>query len=309
MKPLFLLFWHARHEWAVAVVLLGVAIAGRAQQKVIPLWPGAAPGSENWTWHERTLTAPKSHRQIVVNVVRPTLTVYAPEKSKANGTAIIVAPGGGFHFLAIDYEGTEVAHWLAARGVTAFLLKYRLLHTTGATAEAVHRQTAEDTNNHFKMEELMKPLTPLVLADGDQAVRVVREHASEWNVRQDRIGIIGFSAGGYVSAAVALRHDAASRPDFAAAIYPALPGRAMVPPDASPMFIACASDDPLLPPLANCVRLYTLWEIAGVPVELHVYAKGGHGFGMTKRGLPVDHWIDAFGRWLGSQGLLSPGQF
>jgi len=288
---------------SVCAVLFSAVIAANAQQKVIPLWPGAAPGSENWTYHEQTVQPPGSHARAVVNVSRPTLTVYLPEPSKANGTAVIVCPGGGFHFLAIDNEGTEVAHWLTARGVTAFLLKYRLYHTNPADYA---KETREDIANRDKMMAIMKTLGPMVLADGQQAVRIVRRRAAEWKIDPNRIGTIGFSAGGYVSADVALHHDAASRPDFAAAIYPALPPNAIVPPDAPPMFIACASDDPLVPPLTNSVRLYTLWKIAGIPAELHVYAHGGHGFGMRKRGLPVDHWIDAYGEWLRSQGLLKP---
>jgi acetyl esterase/lipase len=287
----------------VCAVLFSAAIAANAQQKVIPLWPGAAPGSEKWTYHEQTINSPAFHTRVVLNVSRPTLTVYLPEPSKANGTAVIVGPGGGFHFLSLDNEGTEVAHWLTARGVTVFLLKYRLVQTHPADFA---KETMEDIANRDKMAAIMKALGPMVLADGEQAVRIVRRRAAEWKIAPNRIGIIGFSAGGYVSADVALHHNSASRPDFAAAIYPALPPHTMVPPDAPPMFIACASDDPLVAPLANSVRLYTLWEIAGIPAELHVYARGGHGFGMRKGGLPVDHWIDAYGDWLRSQGLLKP---
>lgn len=289
--------------FSVCAVLFGVVIAANAQRQVIPLWHGAAPGSESWTYHQQTIYSPRFHTRVVLNVSRPTLTVYLPEPSRAIGTAVIVCPGGGFHFLSLDNEGTEVAHWLNAHGVTAFLLKYRLFHTDPADFA---KETMQDLANSNKMRAIMKTLGPMVLADGQQAVRIVRQRAAQWKINPKRIGIIGFSAGGYVSADVALHHDADSRPDFAAAIYPALPPHAMVPPDAPPMFIACASDDPLVPPLTNAVRLYTLWEIAGIPAELHVYAQGGHGFGMTKRGLPVDHWIDAYGAWLRSQGLLKP---
>ena len=287
----------------LCAVLFSAAIAANAQQQVIPLWPGAAPGSEKWTYHEQTIYSPGFHAHVVLNVSRPTLTVYLPEPSKANGTAVIVCPGGGFHFLSIDNEGTDVARWLTAHGVTAFLLKYRLVETH---PDNFFKETMQDIANRTKMQAIMKTLGPMVLADGQQAVRIVRRRAAEWKIDPKRIGTIGFSAGGYVSAGVALRHDTASRPDFAAAIYPALPPHTMVPPNAPPMFIACASDDPLVPPLTNGIRLYSLLEIAGIPAELHVYARGGHGFGMRKRGLPVDHWIDAYGDWLRSQGLLKP---
>ncbi|HEX5482943.1 MAG TPA: alpha/beta hydrolase [Terriglobia bacterium] len=291
-------------RWAVCLILLSVALAANAQQKVIPLWPGAAPGSENWTQKEQTFYSPRFHARVVRNVTRPTLTLYPPT-APSNGTAIVVCPGGGFHFLSIDNEGTEVARWLSARGVTAFVLKYRLLRTSGTAAD-LYRQTFDDINNHAKMAALMKTLSPLVLADGQQAIRKVRQQAAQLKIEPHRVGMIGFSAGGFVTADVALQHDSSSRPDFAAAIYPAVPDHIRVPGDAPPMFVVCASDDPLVPPLANGVLLYSLWKLAGVPAELHVYAQGGHGFGMSKRGLPVDHWIDAFGDWLGAQGLLKP---
>jgi acetyl esterase/lipase len=288
--------------WALWAVLFLSAISGITQeQQVIPLWPGVPPGSENWTWHEQTLYSPTFHSRVVLNVSRPTLTVYLPEPSEANGTAVVVCPGGGFHFLSIDNEGTEVARWLTTHGVTAFLLKYRLVHTS---AQDFARETMEDIANRHKMAAIMHTLGPMVLADGQQAVRIVRQRAFEWKVSPDRVGMIGFSAGGYVTAAVALRHDAASRPDFAAAIYPAVPEPMMVPPDGPPLFIVCASDDPLVPPLTNSVRFYMLWKVAGRSAELHVYSRGGHGFGMKKQGLPVDHWIDAYAYWLRSEGLL-----
>jgi acetyl esterase/lipase len=300
------LFWPMTLRWCNIWALLAgslTAASAIAQQKVIPLWAGAAPGSESWTWQEQTFHSPTFHTRVVVNVSRPTLTAYVPDPSKANGTAIVVCPGGGFHFLSIDNEGTEVARWLTARGVTALVLKYRLIRTRGA-ADAVALETMRDINNRARMAVMMKTLQPMVLADGQQAVRLVRQHAAEWKVAPGRVGMIGFSAGGYVTADVALHHDLGSRPDFAAVIYPALPPRVAVPTDAPPIFIVCASDDPLVPPLSNSVLLYSLWKVAGIPAELHIYARGGHGFGMRRQDLPVDHWIDAFGSWLGSQGLL-----
>jgi acetyl esterase/lipase len=293
-----------RYAVLVLAGLLSASLAASAQQKVIPLWPEAAPGSENWTQQEQTIYSPQFHTRVVRNVTRPTLTVYPPT-APSNGTAVVVCPGGGFHFLSIDNEGTEVARWLSAHGVTAFVLKYRLLRTSGTPAD-LFQQTMEDINNRTKMAALMKPYAPLVTADGQQAVRLVRQQARQWKISPNRIGIIGFSAGGWLSVKVALDHDASSRPDFAAAIYPALPDDLRVPQDAPPMFVVCASDDPLVPPLTNSVRLYSLWKLAGIPAELHVFSKGGHGFGMAKHSLPVDHWVDLYGDWLRVQGLLKP---
>ena len=148
----------------------------------------------------------------------------------------------------------------------------------------------------------MKRLTPLVLADGQQAVRVVRRRAADWGLSPQRIGMMGFSAGGRVTESVALQHDADTRPDFAAVIYGAGKGGPPVPADAPPLFVLCADDDLMASP--RSVRLYSDWKAAGHPVELHIYSKGGHGFGMTKQGLPTDSWIERFGDWLQTQGLL-----
>ncbi len=271
------------------------------QPKVIPLWPGVAPGSEGWTQQEQEVFAPQLKSRIVHNVARPTLTAFFPEASIRNGTAVIVCPGGAFHFLAIEFEGTEVATWLNSLGITAFVLKYRLVRT----GDDAMQETTDHLRDPAKMADLMKTLRPLVLADGQQAVRMVREHAAEWGLAPDRIGIMGFSAGGAVTAAVALQHDSASRPDFAAPVYGLAPEQVTVPEDAPPLFVVCAADDPLVPP-DHSVRLYSAWHAAGHPVELHVYAKGGHGFGMKKQVLPVDQWTDRFSDWLKAQGFLKP---
>lgn len=292
---------------AAARILSGVSVQASSttstvqpsanQPKVIPLWPGVAPGSEGWTQQEQEVFTP--HFRIVHNVARPTLTAFFPEASARNGTAVIVCPGGAFHWLAIGYEGTEVATWLNSLGITAFVLKYRLLRT----GDDVMQETTDHMRDPAKMTELEKTISPLVLADGQQAVRVVREHAAEWGIAPDRIGIMGFSAGGAVTVSVALQHDSASRPDFAAPVYATAPEQFAVPADAAPLFIVCAADDPLVPP-NDSVRLYSAWHAAGHPVELHVYARGGHGFGMKKQGLPVDQWTDRFSDWLKAQGFI-----
>jgi acetyl esterase/lipase len=270
-----------------------------AHPEVIPLWPGGAPGSEDWTQQECESIMPPSLK-VVRNVAQPTLTAYLPDPSRAVGTAVIVCPGGAFHFLSIDMEGTDVARWLNARGVAAFVLKYRLIRTGDDFAVQVRENLAD----RDRMAEQMRVLRPLVIADGRQAVQVVRERAAEWNVAPDRIGIMGFSAGGTVTVGAALEHDAGSRPDFAAAIYGGGSEEVSVPADAPPIFVLCAADDAMAAP--RCVRLYSDWRAAGHPAELHIYAQGGHGFGMRKQGLPSDTWIERFGDWLEALGLLSP---
>ncbi|MGA2722055.1 MAG: alpha/beta hydrolase [Bryobacteraceae bacterium] len=278
--------------------LIGILLAAAAfaaDPKEIPLYPGAAPGSENATYAEQETIGPQDHIRRISNITHPVLLEYLPESAKVTGTVWIVCPGGGFRYLAIDYEGTDVARWLNANGVAALVLKYRVART-GDDGEK-DPATAQDRR---------KTAMAFGLADGQQAVRMVRSHAAEWGIVPDRIGIIGFSAGGYVAAAVALHHDAASRPNFAAPIYPAVPADITVPADAPPLFLAQADDDASLSTVDNTVRLYTAWKKANIPAEMHIYLKAGHGFGMKKLGLPTDTWIDRFHDWLGLEGLLKP---
>jgi acetyl esterase/lipase len=231
---------------------------------------------------------------------------YLPDQAVATGAAVIVCPGGAFHGLAIEHEGIDVARWLNGQGVAAFVLKYRLVRTPASdeeflrqVQEAMQRPASErDT----RMLEVTRPVVPLAVADGRQAMKLVRERAAEWDLAQDRIGMVGFSAGGRVVAGVALEHDDASRPDFAGVIYGALWEEITVPPDAPPLFIALAANDDLA--VRPCLDLYSAWWSTGHPAELHIYAQGGHGFGMRKQGLPIDTWIDRFADWLGAQRLL-----
>jgi acetyl esterase/lipase len=266
------------------------------QHTVITLWPDGAPGSEQWTQQEQEIVSPETGMLITHNIAQPTLTAYLPDRGTANGTAVIVCPGGGFHYLEVEKEGSDMARWLNACGITAFVLRYRLIRT-GDDFMAEMRQNLD---NIGKMAELMVPMRPLLLADAQQAVRLVRQHAGEWGIKQNRIGIMGFSAGGTVTTIVALLHDAGSRPDFIAPIYSGPGAEVPVPPDAPPMFLVCADDDGLVP---HTVRLYSDWKAAGRPVEMHIYSQGGHGFGLRPHGLPADTWTDRFGDWLKLQGL------
>jgi acetyl esterase/lipase len=294
----------------VALALIVNVIS--AQQQVIQLWPGTAPGSESWTQKEvRYLN--EQGQQMIRNVVTPTLTVYKPDPAKANGTAMIVAPGGGFLFLSWQTEGTEVAEWLASKGVTAFLLKYRLTNS-GSTQEEFQKalvalfsaiSAASNPENAGKPEgdinHSMSEIAVLGQEDGRQAIRIVRKRAAEFGIAPAKIGIMGFSAGGMVTLGPLLQHDAESRPDFAAAVYTPW-SDTPVPADAPPLFILVAGDDRLTS--SGSIRMYSAWKAAGKEAELHVYSKGGHGFGMQKKGLPVDSWIDRLGDWMKSLGFL-----
>jgi len=268
-----------------------------AEPRVIPLWPGVAPGSENANYPEQDVLGPQDTVRHLYNITHPEMLAYFPEAAKANGTAVVVCPGGGFRFLAFDYEGTDVALWLNAHGVAAFVLKYRLARTGDAGEK-----------DRATMQERYKSAIPQAVADGQQAIRVVRAHASEWGIAPDRIGIMGFSAGGWVTAAVALQHDSQSRPNFAAPIYAAVPPDVTVPADAPPLFLAHADDDTTVSTVDNSIRLYTAWKKARIPAELHIYLRGGHGFGMRKKELPTDGWIDRFADWLELEGMLKPAR-
>lgn len=266
--------------------------------QVIRLWPNRAPGSETWSQQETEL---KLHGDTIVrNVVDPTMTAYFPSADKANGTAMIICPGGGFHMLSMTSEGSDVAHYLNSLGITAFILSYRLTETN----EAFLAVLAHRLRTPGGMRPIVKQMTPLILEDGQQAVRVVRLHAAQWGLSPDRIGIVGFSAGGYLALNVALHHDAGTRPDFVAAIYAEAPDP-LRPVDRIPLFLLCAKDDSTLLPAENSVRVYTKWHAAHIPVELHIFDKGGHGFGMRRQNLPVDAWPELLHRWLESQGDLA----
>jgi acetyl esterase/lipase len=271
----------------IAVALLVAAPAAARAQTVIRLWPGVAPGSEHWTQQERVYeNTPVG--TVVQNVVTPTLTAYLPPPERATGTAVIVAPGGYFIALAISYEGEELARWLQSRGIAAFLLRYRTL------------ERRESDHGIPQMD--MDTAARYAIADAMQAMRVVRRHAAEWRVRPERIGFLGFSAGGMVSSAVALQPDSAARPAFAGVIYGAPFGvMPAIPANPPPLFLAWAQDDQVA--LAPVERFYAALRAAGVRPEAHIYSAGGHGFGTKHQGTSSDHWIDDFYAWLEAQGL------
>jgi len=283
----------------LCIVLSLAAVA--AAQDVIPLYPGAAPGSEHANYPEKQYFSKVWNTDVVSNVTRPTLTLFKPSPESKNGTAVIVCPGGGFMALSISSEGTDAAKYLAAKGVTAFVLKYRLAHTGEDATEEFGRLFAD----RQKFRETVKDAQLLSIADGLAAVTYVRQHASEWGISPDRVGIIGFSAGGTVTAEVAFHYKPEGRPAFVAPIYSGgLLKDAPVPADAPPMFVAAATDDSLgLAP--QSLALYMRWTAAQKSAELHMYAKGGHGFGMRTHNLPTDHWIDRFADWLQLQGFLN----
>ena len=285
---------------AIAFALVSLLGASATAQKVINIYPGAAPGSESWTQQEREYYSTEWKTEIVANVVRPTLTVYLPKSAIATGTSVIICPGGGFYALSINSEGNDVAKWLAARGVAAFVLKYRLMKSG---ADAVADYMAASRTPAFP--SMIADVVQLETADGLAAIAYLRAHAADYHVSPQRIGLMGFSAGGTLTAAVAFHHTAESRPDFVAPVYAytGVLAPAPVPSDAPPIWVAAATDDQLgLAP--QSVDLYSEWLAAKKPAELHMYSRGGHGFGMRTQHLSSDKWIELFYAWLGVQGLL-----
>ncbi len=274
-------------KWAEA--LRPALAAAGIREKEVRLYEGRAPGSEDWKRSERESRTNVWRTRIVYNVTDPTVTIFPADPAKASGAALVICPGGGFFALSIDSEGNDVARWLADKGVACFVLKYRLHQCS--TDDPIQELMAKGPG----LAEAVKPIAKLALADGQAAIRYVRQHAQEYGVNSDRIGIMGFSAGGTVATSVAYNYAPESRPAFAAPIYPAYDWaiKAGVPGDAPPMFILAASDDQLgLAP--NSVALYTDWTVAGKSAELHLLAKGGHGFGMRKQNRPSDRWIELF---------------
>ena len=272
-----------------------------ATQDVIPLYPGTPPGSSHENYPEKEYFSKLWDTEVVSNVTKPTLLVFEPSAATKNGTAAVICPGGGFMALSITSEGTEVAKYLTDRGVTTFVLKYRLAHT----GDDATQEFATLFADRQKFHDTVAKVIPQAVADGLAAMIYVRQHAAEFGVSPDRIGVIGFSAGGTVAAGAALQYKPEGRPAFVAPIYGAASmfKDTPVPADAPPLFIAAATDDNLgLAP--ESVALYQKWVDAHKSAELHMYAKGGHGFGMHQHNIPADHWIDRLVDWLQLQGFM-----
>jgi len=279
-------------------ILAGLAVSGWAQlaprAREIPLYPGVAPGSENWNYPERAAgTADKPQAQ---NIVRPVLLYYPADKATAVKTAMIVAPGGGFRTLMMSYEGVDVAKRLNQMGVDAFVLKYRTTYVAPDAPPAAAGRGPATTG-----PQAGQNVREMAGADGQQAVRLLRQHAAEFGVLPNRIGIIGYSAGGAVVLST-VYGPADGRPDFAAPIYAAGASSNPPPEHAPPLFIAVAADDQAVG-YQGSIDLFGAWRKAGVPVELHVFQTGQHGFG--KKGGGADHYLDRLEEWLKVNGWLT----
>ncbi len=289
----------------MAVTGLGANASAQTVSKPIPIWPGAAPGEKGDIGAEHDTTDQKDGKPAdgiirLGNVSVPTITVYSPAPDKANGTAIVVCPGGGYSILAYDLEGSEVCKRLNAVGVTGILLKYRVPVRAGL------------------------PRYAPPLQDAQRSIGLVRQHATEWGINPNRVGILGFSAGGHLSAAASTNFDARTypatdaadqlscRPDFTVLIYPAyltqdadktkLAPEIKVTSQTPPTFMAMTVDDPVH--VENIFTYGLALKAAGVQFEMHAYPVGGHGYGLRASKNEVVHWPDRLDSWLAGRGLL-----
>ncbi len=292
---------------AACLALAGVALplCPGAEPAPIRLWPGAAPGETGGLGAERETTKPADRliggRPVsrITDVADPTIEVYRPAGATDTGAAVLVCPGGGYYILALDLEGTEVCQWLNSIGVTGVLLKYRVPRREG------------------------RPLVAAPLEDAQRAMGLIRLHAKEWGIDPSRVGSLGFSAGGHLSAALSAgsggrwysRVDAADdlscRPDFQILVYPAylvkdggyiLNSEVAVGPGTPPTFVAMAQDDPAH--VENALGYAMALKDAGVPMELHVYPTGGHGYGLRPAKDEVTTWPQRAADWMRSRGIL-----
>jgi acetyl esterase/lipase len=271
--------------------------------ETIILWPKGAPGNPPRPGPEEQVPSPPAGGDSVLritNVSVPTLTVYAPPKGQASGAAVVVFPGGGYAHLAIDKEGTEICAWLNSIGITAVLLKYRVPHSGPY------------------------PKSSAAFEDGQRAVGLVRLHAADWHIDPHRVGVLGFSAGAHLAAALSNQYDqriyapvddadqVSCRPDFAVIIYPGyleksagdmvLNPAITIDPNGPPALLVQAEDDPVH--VENSLTYFLALKRAKIPAEMHIYAEGGHGYGMRPTGKPITTWPKTAAIWFHTIGIL-----
>lgn len=282
------------------IILLSLFLTnlGIQAQQSIPLFKGKAPGTENWKQKETQQFNELFKTEVVFNVTQPSILVYSASKAKANGTVVLVAPGGGFQSLSINREGIDMAKKLAEQGITAVVLKYRLLETKSNDPAT---EMMENIKDRPAFDKRTAPIKVMAGEDIKTAISYIRRHAKELNINPDKLGVIGFSAGASVILESVLHSkDMATLPNFAASMYGGPSDEILateMPSRAVPLFICVAADDQLkLAP--KSLALYNKWIQAEQLTELHVYEKGGHGFGVGKQNLPIDNWTTVYFDWL-----------
>jgi acetyl esterase/lipase len=245
----------------------------------------------------------RDDQRLVRNVTVPTLTPYLPDPGTGTGTGVVIAPGGGLHFLAFENEGSRVAEQLAERGIAAFVLHYRTAPTPVDEQQFLTAVSRAMTTPGV-LDDTARALRGQCAEDGRAAVRLVRENAATWSVAPDRVGMLGFSAGAFVALATCVAGADDERPSFLAPLYAGMWDSPAVPEPPPPLFLAWATDDQLGDRIIRTsLTLYEAWRNAGASVEAHAYARGGHGFGIRSQGTPSDAWFDAFLGWLAASGF------
>jgi acetyl esterase/lipase len=294
--------------------LLFVESPAVAQSQEIRLWSGKAPGSETWSVSESLTKSPSGDRTIS-NISDPTLTVFLPDAARATGAAIVIAPGGALRALGFDNEGVKAAEWLNSKGIAAFVLKYRTLQagSTGARGRGAAPVAAAGTRQELQIrnananpepdDPALAEVLRMAIADAQQALKLVHHNAESWHVDSKRVGIMGFSAGGGVAVGTALAEPSDASPNFLISLYGPSLMDVNVPVHAPPLFIAVGSTH--FNVTNGCLALFAAWKAAGKPAEIHVYDGVGAGFGMSKRGLPVDTWTDRLHDWLVAQKITT----
>jgi acetyl esterase/lipase len=290
-----------------ACVAACCAQRGHAQTELM-LWPEGAPGSQHWSIPESITTSPSGGR-VITNVREPSLMAFLPDPSMATGTAIVIAPGGALRALAFDNEGVKAAEWLRERGIAGFVLKYRTLQVEPAEARGPppgmpapgtaprEELVIENANaNPAPENRALAEVLAFAIADAQEALRLVRRNATEWHVDPARVGIMGFSAGGGIAVGTALAPRSDASPDFLVSVYGPSLKDVHVPEHAPPLFIAVGATH--FNVTNGCLALFAAWKAAGKPAEIHVYDGVSSGFGMSKRGLPVDGWTERLYEWL-----------
>jgi acetyl esterase/lipase len=307
MRPLLL---------AVTVLLAAASLSAQSSiwqpspgHTQLAIWPGTPPDAQPLSAQEVVLIGTAKQEYAVRNVSRPTMTVFAP-KADNTGAAVVVFPGGGYQILSIGPEGSDVCDWLTSKGVTCVLLKYRV----------------PDSGPHWDKQCNCQryPKSPTALEDAQRTIGLVRLHAAEWHIDPHKIGVLGFSAGGHLVAAISTHFDKrlylpvdaadkqSCRPDFAVVLYPGhlwfsqekeLNPDIRVTAKTPPTFLLQAENDPV-DDVENSLVYFAALKRAGVPAEIHVYAQGGHAFGLRHSKLPISEWPQLVDTWFGTIGVL-----
>ena len=291
-----------KHLYLVALLLCTFTMIS---QEIIEL-PKEHTGELFWETPEKQYFSEVWKTEVVTNVSKPTMRVFLQESNVATKAAVVIAPGGGLYALSIKNEGNAVAQWLNEKGVAAFVLKYHLVPTG---EDGVQEITDLSISEPTKIMTEVSKVLPYSIQDGLNAITHIRENAKKYGVDPEKIGFMGFSAGGAVTMGIGYNYTKENRPNFLVPVYAWTDAQDVMTPkkDAPPMFIVCASDDPL--GLAKgSIDLYSSMFKANKSVSLMMYAKGGHGFGMNAQGLPSDTWIERFYDWGLSENLIPKSQ-